>query len=78
MDNLKRLPELGAGQKGIVKKVLGGRHFVQRLAEIGIPVGTELRVVRGKCPMIIEVKNQRLVLGRGMVDKIQVESLSAD
>ena len=69
------LSKLAAGKTGIVRRIDGGRVFVQRLAEMGTGSGTQLRVIRGKGPMIVEVKGHRLVIGRGMVDRIKVQVL---
>ena len=71
----RKLSELGSGTYGIVASIDGGYGFVQRLAEMGIAAGTEVRVLRGRGPMIVEVKGQRLVIGHGMVDRILVEAL---
>jgi ferrous iron transport protein A len=68
-----RLSGLRQGQIGIVTSIEGGHEFVHRLAEMGVCSGTELRAVRGSGPMIVEVKGHRLMIGRGMVDRILVE-----
>ncbi|MBL7115286.1 MAG: FeoA domain-containing protein [Kiritimatiellae bacterium] len=69
------LKELGLNRTARVVKIDGGRGIVQRLAEMGISSGTELRVVRGKGPIIIEVRRQRLVIGHGMVPRIMVDPI---
>lgn len=73
---MKPLSELGEGKLAVVKTIDGGQGFVQRLAEMGVSSGTQLRVVRGRGPMIVEVKGHRLMLGRGMVPRIMVDSVS--
>lgn len=65
--------ELAAGRAGIVKNIHGGRGFAQRMAEMGISAGTVVRVIRGGGPVIIEAGGHRLVIGRGMVNRIMVE-----
>ena len=67
------LSELSEGQTGIVRQISGGHGFVQRLAEMGVYAGVEIRVVRGRGPMIVIVKNHRLVIGHGMVGRIMVD-----
>jgi ferrous iron transport protein A len=59
-----------------VKTIEGGRGLVQRLAEMGVLAGTELRVVRGGGPVIVDVRGHRLILGRGMAERIGVEPLA--
>jgi len=66
---------LKVGQRGIVKEVRGGRGFIQRLAAMGILSGTEISVVQSGGPVIVNVKNSRLVFGRGMAHRIIVEPL---
>jgi len=63
---------LRAGEKGIVREVRGGYGFVHRLAALGILPGRTLTVIKAGGPMIVEVQGQRLVLGRGMVDRVLV------
>lgn len=67
------LSEIGEGTFCVVKMINGGRGFVRRLAEMGVSSGTELRVIRGRGPMIVEARGHRLVIGHGMVDRILVE-----
>lgn len=72
-DSAVALPELTPGAKGRVKSITGGPGMVQRLAEMGILAGTEMRVIRGRGPMVVEVRGHRLVIGHGMVSRILVE-----
>ena len=66
------LQKLGLNRMARVVSIDGGQGIVQRLAEMGISSGSELHVVRGKGPVIIEVRGQRLVIGHGMVPRIMV------
>lgn len=54
-----------------------GRRFRRRLAELGLAVGMEVRVVRasrGVGPLILAVCNDsRLAMGWGMANKIRVQ-----
>ena len=69
------LSSLGLNKSARVNSIQGGQGIVQRLAEMGISSGAILRVVRGKGPMIIEVKGQRLLIGHGMVKRILVSPI---
>ncbi|MBN2048101.1 MAG: ferrous iron transport protein A [Anaerolineaceae bacterium] len=53
----------------------GGRNLRKRLAELGLNVGMNFKVVNqiADGPMIIAIKESRLAIGRGMADKIFVE-----
>ena len=66
---------LKVGQRGIVREVRGGHGFVQRLAAMGVLPGTEISMVRSGGPVIVSVRNSRLVFGRGMAHRIIVEPL---
>ena len=65
--------QLREGQSGIVRRVEGGRRMAHRLAELGIREGTTLRVLRGRGPMIVGLRDQRLIFGRAMVQRIWVD-----
>ncbi len=52
----------------------GGWHFKKRLTALGLIPGEPLRVVRnsGGGPIVIEVKDTRLAIGRGEAHRIMV------
>jgi Fe2+ transport system protein FeoA len=66
------LSALDPGQGGRLAEIRGGAHLVQRLAAMGMTPGVELRVVRRIGPAIIELRGSRVILGRGMLDKLWV------
>jgi Fe2+ transport system protein FeoA len=53
----------------------GGRCMRKRLADLGLNLGTTVRVIQrdGHGPLILDVKGSRLALGRGMAHRILVE-----
>lgn len=59
--------------------IQGGLKMKQRLADLGLNIGMNIRVLKktGGGPMIIAVKESRLALGWGMANRILVEPLSA-
>jgi DtxR family Mn-dependent transcriptional regulator len=71
------LSKMKEGDCGIVRKVVGGRGMIHRLAEMGICPGTAIRLVRGRGPSIVECGGHRLIVGRGMVNDILVEPVSS-
>ncbi len=79
MDNIKdkkSLTELEDGQRAVIVSVLGGKLLTKRLADVGIPSGTEIKVIRKTLfsgPVQVEVAGSRLVLGWGLATKIMVE-----
>ena len=52
-----------------------GQSLKHRLAVMGLLPDTEIRVIRneGRGQLIVSVKNTKVVLGRGMSDKMMVE-----
>jgi len=69
------LGRLGAGQRAIVTRVLGGRGLQTRLAALGLTVGAEIRLIQnyGRGPLLLTVRETRLALGRGEANHILVK-----
>ena len=63
-----------AGQVVSLIRIDGGRAFGHRLAEMGLTPGIRFTILaKGKPgPMIVAVKDTRLVLGQGMMQKVFV------
>lgn len=55
--------------------ITGGRGIRSRLYGMGLVPGVSLKVLNrnGRGPLIISVKDSRLVIGQGMASKIVVE-----
>jgi Fe2+ transport system protein FeoA len=68
-----KLSTMARGHTGILKNVEGGHGMVHRLAEMGVRKGTALRVIQRSGPVIVEVSGHRLVIGRGMAERMWVE-----
>ncbi|MCK4582960.1 ferrous iron transport protein A [Candidatus Bathyarchaeota archaeon] len=66
------LPE---GTQATVVEVHGGRGLCRRLAEMGFNVGDKVRMIKNHRPgpVMVEVKDSRVALGRGVTMKIVVE-----
>jgi Fe2+ transport system protein FeoA len=75
MNTLKAVSELRPGARGIVCNLLGGREFASRVVAMGLTIGAEITIIRnsGRGPIIIEVRDTRLALGRGEAIKVEVE-----
>jgi len=57
----------------------GGHHIRQRLADLGLTPGVELRVIQSAMngPLIVGLRNDsRLVLGRGMAHRMYVQPVT--
>jgi ferrous iron transport protein A len=70
---LDRLP---AGAHAIVRRLGGGKEFANRLAAMGLSVGSRLEVLQnpGHGPMLVLVRDTRIALGRGEAMKIMAEA----
>jgi Fe2+ transport system protein FeoA len=69
------LSALSYGTEAKITRILGGCNITKRLSEMGLTSGTKIKVVSDHCggPVLIEVRDTRLALGRGIATKIYVE-----
>lgn len=76
-DNLLHLWEIESGQIAILKKIIGGQEIRQRLTAMGLLPGQIVMVVRNghPGPLVVKVKESKIVLGREMAQKIKVEKI---
>ena len=73
--SLDRLPKDG---KAVVRQLRGGRELTGRLSAMGLAVGAQLVVLQnsGRGPMLVNVHDTRIALGRGEALKVLVEPVS--
>lgn len=76
-DNLLHLSEIASGESAILKKIIGGHEIRQRLTAMGLLPGQTILVVKNghPGPLVVKVKESKIVLGRGMSQKIKVEKV---
>lgn len=69
------LTKIREGSKAVLLSVEGGRQLRSRLAALGLLPGAELKVIQnsGQGPFVVAVKGSRIVIGRGMAERIAVE-----
>ena len=82
----KPLTEVNSGERGRVTEILSGRGHsphtesksVKHLKHLGLQVGTELLVITRQPfgPVVIEIDDAEIAIGRGMAGKICVEVVS--
>jgi len=65
---------LGEGEVGRVVEIRAGRGLTRRLLAMGIAPGMKVRVLKssGPGPILIEVGQTRIALGRGVAMKVLV------
>ncbi len=75
--SVRLLSQVPAGQRVRLIRVFGGHGLTLRLAGMGLVANAELEVLRNDFhgQIIVQVKNTKLVLGRGMSDKLHVAVL---
>jgi len=72
-----RLMPLTIGKQGermVIEDFMGGTASRMRLLTMGLRIGAEIEVVTniGKGQMVVAVKDNRYVLGRGLAKKVMV------
>lgn len=69
------LSAVRSGEQVRIQRIRGGHHFLSRLASLGFTPGARLRVVQnyGRGPIIVNLRDTRVALGRGEAAKIEVE-----
>jgi ferrous iron transport protein A len=66
---------VGEGHEVVLREILGGMGIRRRLTNMGLHPGSKIKILsnsRGG-PFVIGVGETRLMLGRGMAQKIMVE-----
>jgi ferrous iron transport protein A len=68
------LDQLPAGATAVVRQLRGGQEFTSRLAAMGLAVGATLVVLQnsGRGPMLVNVRDTRIALGRGEAMRVLV------
>ncbi|MCI4396549.1 MAG: FeoA domain-containing protein [Thermoprotei archaeon] len=73
---MKKLTEIKPGESVRVVNIDGGKVLRDKLIRLGIIPGTEIKVIRNSIgPVIVEVRQVQVAIGRGMADKIIVEEM---
>lgn len=73
--HIQQLNTVGSGQKGTIVAVKGGRGIHERLASMGLHVGSDVEMIQGGrhgIPYMLAVGDTRLAIGRGMAKHIIV------
>lgn len=57
-----------------IKEIVGGRGFVRRLADMGLAPGQVVEVLSKGPPVVVRVKDTKIVVGRGIARKVIVDA----
>ena len=71
---IKPLSKIRSGEKAKLVTITAGRGLNNRLASMGLVANVEISVVSNSHPgpFVINVKGSKVMLGRGMANKIMV------
>ena len=74
------LSETYVGQKVSLAGIDAGEELRSRLAAMGMVPNSIMTVVSNGCkgPIVLNVKGSKIVLGRGMADKVMVENVKGE
>jgi ferrous iron transport protein A len=69
------LSRIDPGTEVTLIDIIGGKGIRSKLYSMGLVPGTSLKVLNrnGRGPLMVAVKESRLVIGQGMASKILVE-----
>ena len=68
------LSAMSSGQIGTIRELRGGRVLVSRLASLGFTPGASVEMIHnyGLGPLIVEIRDSRIALGRGEARRVSV------
>ena len=72
-----RLTEMKANQSGVIQRISGDAHFLNRITAIGVTEGTEFQTVRNdkKMPVLVYLRETLIAINRADAERIEVESV---
>lgn len=75
--SVRFLSQVSAGQTVRLVRIAGGHGLTLRLAGMGLVPNVPLEVLRNdfRGQIIVQAKNTKIVLGRGMSEKLEVAPL---
>ncbi len=73
-DGTVSLSALRAGEHGEVVDLVGGRGLLSRMTALGFTPGADVKVIQnyGRGPLIAQVRDARIALGRGEAKRVYV------
>jgi ferrous iron transport protein A len=64
-------------QNGVIRRIGGDAHFLNRVTAIGVTEGTEFQTVRNdkKMPVLVYLRETLIAINRADAERIEVESV---
>ena len=71
-----KLTETRPDQSGVIRKIGGDAHFMNRITAIGITEGTPFQTVRNdrKMPVLLYLRETLIAVNRKDAERIEVEA----
>ncbi len=75
LDNCVSLDTLKQGQEAVIKSLDGGKHFKDKLINLGVIPGSTVTIISGSkhSPFLLKIGETRVMVGHRMVKRIIVE-----
>lgn len=72
-----KLTEMKPDQNGVIQKISGDVHFLNRITAIGVTEGTEFQTVRNdkKMPVLVYLRETLIAINRLDAERIEVEAV---
>ncbi len=75
------LKDLRQGHTAVIRRLAGGRGFIQRLNGFGLHPGSRIALLRAapfQGPLLLEDlrSGTHIMVGRGMADRIEIEEVT--
>lgn len=72
-----KLTEMKPDQNGVIRRIGGDAHFLNRITAIGVTEGTEFQTVRNdkKMPVLVYLRETLIAINRADAERIEVESV---
>lgn len=78
VSDVRVLADVAPGTRVRIHEILAGRQMAKRLADLGLPLGSEAEVItrRGGGAIVVQRNGMNIALGAGMARKIMVGFLA--
>lgn len=72
-----KLTEMKPDQNGVIRRIGGDTHFLNRITAIGVTEGTEFQTVRNdkKMPVLVYLRETLIAVNRADAERIEVETI---
>ena len=72
-----KLTEMKPDQNGVIQRISGDAHFLNRITSIGVTEGTEFQTVRNdkKMPVLVYLRETLIAINRADAERIEVETI---